>query len=403
MKLFWFCIVSILMVWGPASAHTKSQSFSSWSLQGADIVVAFQIDSRRVTLLRALDDTSESSAKRLSLHLLDTIHVNQGGADCRLKGVPQPRAAAEGYHRQELRFQCPSPGTWRGVDVTIDAFFPVSAQHVHFARARGGGGGWQEFIFSDAERQRTFTPLQSGDSHASGPAFMAYTILGIEHILEGLDHLAFVVGLLLLSRNVRQVLILLTGFTLGHSVTLALASLEIISPNIPVIEALIGFTIAFVAAEYLARFDFSPMRLGVLMAALLVGLAVLSWSVGGPLGIIVFLGLGMFVLCYGALRSDGIERVWLTPVLTIGFGLAHGAGFASVLGEIGLPQDKFVWALLGFNLGVELGQILVVACLAALWLVLTRLLAREHLSLATRGSATVLLALGVFWFVERSL
>ncbi len=403
MKFLSVLFVGLVMVCGAASAHTKSQSFSSWSLQGADIVVSFQIDSRRVTLLQALDDTSNSSAERLSLHLLDTIRVKQDGAECRLNGVPERRNAAEGYHRQELRFQCPSAGTWHAVEVTIGAFFPVSAQHVHFARARDLSGGWQEFIFSDAERARSFTPLHEGASAPSGPAFVTYTLLGIEHILEGLDHLAFVVGLLLLSRNVRQVLILLTGFTLGHSVTLALASMGVISPNIPVIEALIGFTIAFVAAEYLARSGHSPMSLGAPAAVTLAVLAILSWAVGGQLGIAVFLGLTLFVLCYGALQADGAERAWLIPMLTVGFGLAHGAGFASVLSEIGLPQDKFVWALLGFNVGVELGQIFVVVCVSTVWMVLSRLLTRDHLLLAAQGSASLLLALGVFWFVERSL
>ena len=403
MKLLWFCVLGLVMTCSTAFAHTKSQSFSTWSLQGNDVVMSFQIDSRRVTLLRVLDDISTSSAERLSLHLLDTIRVKQDGTECRLNRVPERRNAAEGYHRQELRFQCPSPGTWQGVDVTINAFFPVSAQHVHFARARAPAGGWQEFIFSDAERARSFTPLQDGATAQLGPAFVTYTRLGIEHILEGLDHLAFVVGLLLLCRTVRQVLVLLTGFTLGHSVTLALASMGVISPNIPVIEALIGFTIAFVAAEYLARSGLAPMQLGASTAVLLAIMAMLSWAVGGQVGITVFLGLFLFVLSYGALQSDGVERQWLTPVLTVGFGLAHGAGFASVLSEIGLPQDKFVWALLGFNVGVELGQIFVVACVSAGWMVLSRLFTREHMLFAARSSASLLLALGVFWFVERSL
>ena len=287
--------------------------------------------------------------------------------------------------------------------LTIDALFPVSAQHVHFARARGHAGDWQEFIFSDAERQRSLTALQGGVAPTTGPTFLAYTGLGIEHILEGFDHLAFIVVLLLISRNAQQVLILLTGFTVGHSVTLALAALGVIAPNTPVIEALIGFTIAFVAAEYLARSDIAPARLGILTASLLGGLAVYILIFGGQLGLAVLFGLALFVLFYGALQSDGVERRWLIPTLTIGFGLVHGAGFANVLSEIGLPEDRVVWALLGFNVGVELGQILVVAVLALIWRIAAAYSAPTHMSAAARGSATLLLALGVFWFVERSI
>ncbi len=403
MNRFWG-ILLLAVVWAlPALAHTKSQSFSSWSLQGADIVMVFQVDARRVTLLRVLDETPRTPDDQLALHLLETITVSQDGAACTLDGAPRRLRAAEGYQRQELRFRCADPGTWQGVTATVEAFFPVSAQHIHFARARGAGGGWRELIYSDTARRHSLANVDAAQSHApQGPPFLVYTWLGVQHILEGLDHLAFVAALLLLSQNLRQVLFLITGFTVGHSITLALAALGVISPNVPVIEALIGFTIAFVAAEVLAAGHLSFWPVARIASAALVGLACVTFLWGGALSAVVWGGLILFVLAYGRMASEPGQHAWIAPVLTLSFGLVHGAGFANVLAEIGLPPDRFVWALLGFNVGVEIGQILVVGLLGALWFVAAKLLSRDGLALLAHSSATVLLALGVFWFVDRA-
>ena len=122
----------------------------------------------------------------------------------------------------------------------------------------------------------------------------------------------------------------------------------------------------------------------------------------GGLSWIVWLGLILFVLCYGAITRDGVPRPWFSPLLTLAFGLVHGAGFANVLAEIGLPTDRLVWALLGFNIGVEIGQIFVVLLLGGIWFAMARFLSRERLLQAAQASATLLLALGTFWFVGRS-
>lgn len=399
----WVCLVFLGLGFASAQAHTKSQSFSSWGVQGSEIVMVFQVDARRVTLLSALDDTARPPDELLSLHLMETMEVVQAEAPCRLDGVPTKLRAADGYRRMEMRFQCPTTGTFDGVSVTNGAFFPVSAQHVHFARARDGNGGWREIIFSDTARTQSFSAIAGGETGSiKGPAFITYTILGIQHILEGIDHLAFLAALLLLSQNLRQILFVVTGFTIGHSVTLALAALGVISPNVPVIEALIGFTIAFVAAEVLAKGAGQLWRVALVSAAVLGILAFTTLVWGGALSVVVWLGLILFVVCYGRAMGAPGDAERFAPVLTIGFGLVHGAGFANVLNEIGLPTDRLVWALLGFNVGVELGQLFAVAVLGVVWTIAARVLSQEKLRDAARYSATLLLAMGVFWFVDRA-
>jgi len=141
-----------------------------------------------------------------------------------------------------------------------------------------------------------------------------YCRLGVEHIWAGIDHLLFVVCLLIIAGFTRKLLITITGFTLAHSFTLALSALDVIRLPIPPIEATIALSIVF--------------------------------------------------LCYEIIHHHG-DKASLTyryPILVASsFGLLHGLGFAAVLGEIGLPAHHRLEALLFFNLGVELGQLLFLA------------------------------------------
>ncbi len=146
-----------------------------------------------------------------------------------------------------------------------------------------------------------------------------YTLFGIEHILEGIDHLLFVACLILIAGTGRRILITITGFTIAHSITLTLAALNLVRLPIPPIEAVIALSIVFLAREIALE------------------------------------------------RRDTLT--WRYPItVSASFGLLHGFGFASALGEIGLPQTEIPAALLAFNLGVELGQVVFVsAIIVAVW------------------------------------
>lgn len=175
------------------------------------------------------------------------------------------------------------------------------------------------------ERNRLLRPADrsfSLDEQSSNSPASAYLQIGAEHMLFGWDHLLFVLGLLLLT-PLRQLLWVITAFTVGHSITLAIRALDIFSlPNEPV-ELLIALSIFFLAVEVVRK------RAGK--------------------------------------SSLAIRNPW---IVATGFGLLHGLGFAGALADIGLPQGQEIWALLLFNLGVELGQIVFVAgTLALFWLV----------------------------------
>ncbi len=187
---------------------------------------------------------------------------------------------------------------------------------------------------------------------ASGTAVPAYFVLGIEHLAFGLDHVLFVLLLLFIVKGWKNLLKVVTSFTVAHSITLALSAYEVISlPQSP-IEALIALSIILLAAE-----------------ALQPG------------------------------RSLIHERPWL---VTFMFGLLHGLGFAGALMEIGLPQSSTVSALLLFNVGIEVGQVLIVLAALGLLFIASRL--------GLKFSHPVFLlpvyfigGLATYWFIERSL
>lgn len=183
-------------------------------------------------------------------------------------------------------------------------------------------------------------------------SFKSYVLLGIEHILTGYDHLLFLAALLVACRRGRSILVIITCFTVAHSLTLGLAALDLVTLSPRIVEPLIAVTIMYVAVENLWRRGAEPKGRG-----------------------------------------------WLTFT----FGLIHGFGFASALKETGLGRDpgSLVMPLFSFNLGVELGQLTVAAICLPLWWKLRDLKPVERYGALT-VSCVVALA-GLYWFLQRTV
>ena len=180
-----------------------------------------------------------------------------------------------------------------------------------------------------------------------------YLGLGVEHILLGIDHLLFVLVLLLLINSWRMLVATVTAFTVAHSLTLAAATLGYVHvPQRPV-EAVIALSIAFVAAE-IVHIESGNTR----------------WTQRWP---------------------------W---TIAFAFGLLHGFGFAGALSEIGLPEQSIPLSLLFFNVGVEIGQLLFIACVLAVGLIVKRFVVSMP-TLAPKLLAYVIGAVAAFWTIER--
>jgi len=201
----------------------------------------------------------------------------------------------------------------------------------------------------NAEQAEFVVPQES----SAGDVMSDYSLLGMEHIWGGIDHLLFVFGLLLLVGGGTRLLWTITAFTVGHSITLSLVTLGYF--DYPV--ALVEFTIA----------------------------------------------LSIFVLAVELTRVQKHDMLWRNPWwLAAGFGLLHGMGFAGALAETGLPQDNLPLALLFFNVGIEIGQIAFILVVLALWALLRRPLAPWQDRLLPIP-VYILGALSAMWCIERGL
>jgi hypothetical protein len=332
-------------------------------------------------------------------HLGATVRVQQGGSPCVVMAAARPLRARPGHLRAELRFRCDARGA---LEVVNDAFFDLAPSHVHFARLTGSPGGAVEHLFTDVQRRRVLLDPEGELADPPGASFAGYLGLGVEHILVGYDHIAFLIALLLLGGRVRDVLWVVTGFTLGHSLTLSLAVLGLVRVDAGLVEALIGFSIALVAAENLSLRAGWNLGLAGASAAALAALAVLSgWAGIGPPWV-TLAGLALFCLCYLRLAATAEATRRIRPMLTMLFGLVHGFGFATVLMEIGIPRERLLAGLLGFNVGVEIGQVAVVLLVGVGAWAGRRLFSRLDPWLVADGLSAALCALGIFWFVERA-
>ena len=195
--------------------------------------------------------------------------------------------------------------------------------------------------------------LQAG-SGSQLKAAIRYTSLGIEHILLGIDHLLFVLALLLLVRGAWPLLITITGFTIAHSITLGLATLGFISVSSAPVEAAIALSIAFVCAE------------------------IINAQRGKP--------------------GITYRYPW---VVSFAFGLLHGLGFAGALARIGLPPAEVPIALLFFNIGVEIGQLLFIAAVLVGVVMLKRRVPFRG-PLVQTAPAFVIGVVATFWFLQRT-
>ena len=394
-----FALVIGLGLAGVATAHTRSQSFSSWLIRDGQVRMTFSIRSIEATRLPLIEGDIGNINALLLAHLAPRIAVAVRGEACRSDDGPRALAAQPGYLRVEWHFACPAATS---IEITNDAFFVLASSHIHFARVRVGDGPAMEHLFTDAERRHVISVGGGPMAERRGASFGAYVILGAKHILTGFDHIAFLLALLLLCRRVREVVFLVSGFTLGHSITLSIAALGMVHPNVPVIEALIGFTIALVAAENIGVTAHASRVIAVVGGTAFAALALLR-VIGeiGPPAVMLF-GLALFTVCYLLLSETQEAAARIRPALTILFGLIHGFGFASVLTVIGLPTNRVVPALFGFNLGVEIGQLGIVTALGIVAMMVAQRRPEAAHRIGLDMASAALCGLGLFWFVQRA-
>jgi hydrogenase/urease accessory protein HupE len=349
-------------LWGPADdahAHAARLSSSEVRIAGGVITSELQLNLRDLEAVIGAplrpEGAPAADAAQLSggdSHLVTeyvTRHValrTRDGRAC----VPQAQTPrAEGEHvRLRIRWRCPSVHGDLLYRVTL--FHDIDPGARHLLVVPGGEGVATALLGVSAPEAPIAGPAPSWPA-----LFGHYLVFGVRHIFLGYDHVAFLLGIILWGSRLRQLVWAVTAFTLAHSITLALSVLNLVVLPDGLVEIVIAASIVYVALE------------------------------------------NFFV-------RDTRDRWRLALV----FGLAHGFGFAGALRALGLPAGAVAPALAGFNVGVELGQIAILALVLPLLTLVNRVLpgsagGQARSPALVYSCSAVVLFLGTYWLIERSV
>jgi hypothetical protein len=270
------------------------------------------------------------------------VTVTADGRPCApVPGVVQPPAPGRSTVTLVVQYACATPV--RTLVLTDDLFVALGRDHHTITRVEWSGGHQQ--VMFDPERREARIEIGVPNAPADGAAVhgaIGFFSLGLEHILTGFDHVLFLLALILGGGSIKSLLGIVTAFTIAHSTTLGLAALDVVRPPERFVEPLIALSIAYVAIENIVA------------------------------------------------RRQPVRR----SLASFFFGLVHGFGFAGALLDLGLPSSAVVSSLLFFNLGVEVGQAMIVALLFPALLLLSRW-RREQLAVASISAIVLTAALAI--------
>jgi hydrogenase/urease accessory protein HupE len=346
----WIAVFLALTLAAPASAHPVP--FSYLDLEVEDAAIEGRIRAHLVDLapVLGLDDPRDlldpavraAHRGRIERYLASRLALEGGGFRRAEWGEAQVVDEDEAL-QLEFRIPGPPPGA-----LSIDtALFPADPNHQTFVNVYEDGDLRQQFIFAASTKPQTF---YRGTTAGALAVMATFIPSGVEHILIGADHILFLIGLLLLGGSLRKLALIVTAFTLGHSVTLSLAALDIVTPPAWLIEPAIALSIVVVGVDNLLQ-----------------------------------------------RKENGRD---MRVFVALFFGLVHGFGFANVLREFGLPQEALGWSLFSFNVGVELGQLAIVLVVASALALIRRRWPKADKAIVLGGSAVVIAA-GAWWFGQR--
>jgi hydrogenase/urease accessory protein HupE len=300
----------------------------------AEVCNWLRASSRLLAILFALMIPGMAIAHEMSMAELEMRELSKGeftwfwgpgGSGARPVSADLTPVWPQGCIEQEQSLRCPAPGLAGTLAVKgVGRAYSAAMVRVHWL-----DGQTRVYTITAAQPSVQLYGA-ANDARSAGEVVAAYTVLGIEHILSGYDHLLFVFALLFLVGFRRRLIGVISAFTVAHSLTLASSALGLLSLRSAPVEAAIALSILLVAAESLGT-------------------------------------------------RQTLARRW-PALLSFLFGLVHGLGFAGALKEIGLPESHLPLALLTFNVGVEIGQLAVVllAWLATRWLSRYRWFARSR-------------------------
>ena len=357
MRMAPLAVTLLLLVFQTSAlAHYRSESYSSLTVTDDLLAGEFRIPMREATRFGAdiaAGRTTEPVAADLVTRIVDV--ASERGSCSLVSRAPYAR----GYQLVlPVRADCEGA---RIVEVSFRRLFEIAPTQTHYVTLHGNGGATRRLALT---RGYPRIGLDTHEPNGSVDQIYGFVTSGMMHVLSGWDHIAFLGVLLLMARQLRNCVIVATGFTVGHSITLALVAMELVVPNLRLAEVVIGSTIvgsALLAATTAPDASAKEQTIGLyLTLAVLSALAVLCVEFAGAVSPIAFAGVFLVLHSASVLQRQPSAEIRVPGMLAVAFGLVHGIGFASGLRQSFEGMSIGLLEVAAFNIGVEVGQLSVV-------------------------------------------
>ena len=396
-------VIILFFLLSPLNAHYFSESFSKWNVVDNKVEANFSLltlESTRIFQVenyqKIMFEENLSETDVFKIYLSQHLKVTSEGKNCSLVDEIKELNSQEGSLNLSLNFECPSN---KEIKIINNALFNLVQSHIHIARIYIDNNLYTEkaLFFND----QSIDLNEEKENNSFSNSFYKFFSLGLDHILSGYDHLLFILGLLLLVTNLKRLLLVITGFTIGHSLTLSLSVINIIQVKSSLVEALIGYTIMFVGLEYLYK-ENNDHRVSMIFITTLSLLLLIFGNLINPnFPYFLILGILLFSLGYFYLLKNLNSENNLLSIITIIFGLIHGFGFGGFLLGSKISSENIFSGLLGFNLGVEVGQIIFVLLILLIYKLLTTLKITKIIDVMKNLSFFLVVLFGFFFFIQR--
>ena len=396
-------VIILFFLLSPLNAHYFSESFSKWNVVDNKVEANFSLltlESTRIFQVenyqKIMFEENLSETDVFKIYLSQHLKVTSEGKNCSLVDEIKELNSQEGSLNLSLNFECPSN---KEIKIINNALFNLVQSHIHIARIYIDNNLYTEkaLFFND----QSIDLNEEKENNSFSKSFYKFFSLGLDHILSGYDHLLFILGLLLLVTNLKRLLLVITGFTIGHSLTLSLSVINIIQVKSSLVEALIGYTIMFVGLEYLYK-ENNDHRVSMIFITTLSLLLLIFGNLINPnFPYFLILGILLFSLGYFYLLKNLNSENNLLSIITIIFGLIHGFGFGGFLLGSKISSENIFSGLLGFNLGVEVGQIIFVLLILLIYKLLMTLKITKIIEVIKNLSFFAVVFFGFFFFIQR--
>ena len=396
-------VIILFFLLSPLNAHYFSESFSKWNVVDNKVEANFSLltlESTRIFQVenyqKIMFEENLSETDVFKIYLSQHLKVTSEGKNCSLVDEIKELNSQEGSLNLSLNFECPSN---KEIKIINNALFNLVQSHIHIARIYIDNNLYTEkaLFFND----QSIDLNEEKENNSFSNSFYKFFSLGLDHILSGYDHLLFILGLLLLVTNLKRLLLVITGFTIGHSLTLSLSVINIIQVKSSLVEALIGYTIMFVGLEYLYK-ENNDHRVSMIFITTLSLLLLIFGNLINPnFPYFLILGILLFSLGYFYLLKNLNSENNLLSIITIIFGLIHGFGFGGFLLGSKISSENIFSGLLGFNLGVEVGQIIFVLLILLIYKLLMTLNITKIIEVMKNLSFFAVVFFGFFFFIQR--